>query len=409
MLGGALWFSNLLRRQLNSNFLNNFNSHFIVHPSLSHLRLCPGSGRKETFKRQHLRVDAERCSLLLSSTYRRFRPAFPRQSSFPACYRCVLAVRCAGRRGGSETSGSCIRSRLHRGQPQLNDKARRPRQGHGGDCRHLHALRRRPVQVVFAGTGFSRVPGQRHHFARQCPWSLGGRGEMATSLLACGHPSPFSVRPTSVVAACLHSFGQWSCRPQPLGSRREAAPCEDPRQDQWPCFLVYSVCFRRKVLFERLAPEGQSPRYREHAHGVLCKLCRQVHSEHETQRGLGARQQSVATVSLGRAHGPQVPDGQPSQKMSSSNPTTGRLRVLLPGRSRLALAGPSWCRRSLWFWWYVGMSLAVLARSAGGFSHSDLSSALASPFSVRSSGAYSSSAFFPFSSARQWLTRGLCR
>ena len=50
--------------------------------------LCPWSGRKETFKRQHLRVDAERRSLLLSSIYRRFRPAFPRHIFLS----CVLSL-----------------------------------------------------------------------------------------------------------------------------------------------------------------------------------------------------------------------------------------------------------------------------------------------------------------------------
>ena len=30
----------------------------------------------------------------------------------------------------------------------------------------------------------------------------------------------------------LYSLSQRSCRPQPLGSRREAAPCEDTRQDR---------------------------------------------------------------------------------------------------------------------------------------------------------------------------------
>ena len=42
-----------------------------------------------------------------------------------------------------------------------------------------------------------------------------------------------AVRSTSdAVLGSLYRHSQRSCRPQPLGSRREAAPCEDTRQDR---------------------------------------------------------------------------------------------------------------------------------------------------------------------------------
>ena len=95
-----------------------------------------------------------------------------------------------------------------------------------GGCRHLHALRRRFCGAgCFAGMGFSRVPGRRHLLARQCPWSLGGRGGNGNSAvrpLLSSRRTPAAV--SFVVLARLYSYGHRSCRPQPLGSRREGAP-----------------------------------------------------------------------------------------------------------------------------------------------------------------------------------------
>ena len=129
----------------------------------SQLRLRPGPGRKEPSSVSTSEW-TQNVARFCSSIYRRFRPALPRLSSFSACYRCVLAVRYAGRCGGYETSAPCIRSRLHLGQPQLNVKARRPPYGHGEIVSIYGRLCCR--LWCFAGMGFSRVPGHRHHFVR---------------------------------------------------------------------------------------------------------------------------------------------------------------------------------------------------------------------------------------------------
>ena len=160
-------------------------------------------------------------------------------------------------------------------------------------------------------------------------------------------------------------------------------------------FLVLSVCFRRKVLFERLAPDGRSPRYREHAHGVLCKLCRQVHSKHETQGGLGARQPSVPTASLGRAHGPQVPDGPEGDRPKDQRATIPKNGGHQPDdwQAACSFTRPFSPGAGLTFMVSEGRSgsggtwvcLLLFWRGARvGFRISDLSSAPASPFSVRS-------------------------
>ena len=142
----------------------------------------------------------DRCSLLLALSVSAHPPT-PFLLVLE-CYRCVLPVRFAARRGGSGTSGLCIRSLLHPGQPQLNGEARRPPQGMG----RLSASSCSSTTICctgwFAGTGFSRVTGHRHLFALLCPWSFGGRGEVAL-LARC---LPHGARRRQSLSLSLHAY-----------------------------------------------------------------------------------------------------------------------------------------------------------------------------------------------------------
>ena len=115
------------------------------------------------------------------------------------------------------------------GQPQLNGEARRSPVGYGevvgiftlfddGSVVQVVSLVRASLEYLAIDT-FSYV---------SAPGRLAAEGDP--------RPLPSSRRTlaavTFVVPARLYSYGHRSCRPQPLGSRREGTPCEDTRQDR---------------------------------------------------------------------------------------------------------------------------------------------------------------------------------
>ena len=87
------------------------------------------------------------------------------------------------------------------------------------------------VALAFTGTRSPRVHGHRPLEVCRGPWPRKGSRGMAMAVAASARLALLLRRTPDNVPWSLYSYSQRNGRPQPLGSRREAAPCGDTRPD----------------------------------------------------------------------------------------------------------------------------------------------------------------------------------
>ena len=106
--------------------------------------------------------------------------------------------------------------------------------------------------------GRGQLPVRAHPEARNRPWSLpGSRGDGSGGYAL---PASFWLGSTSDAVPCpLCSRSPRSSRPQPLGSRREAAPCEDPKEERGLHFNFAHQVLLQCVVLSVAAKSQQGP------------------------------------------------------------------------------------------------------------------------------------------------------
>ena len=253
----------------------------------------------------------------------------------------------SGRRGSSGTSGLCIRSLLHPGQPQLNGEARRLPLGYGkvvgiftlfdgGSVVQVVSLVRASLEYLAMDT-FSCV---------SAPGRLAAEGR-------------WQWRSSPVAFLMPHAGGShFRCPCTPVQLRSSELPATNVgessrggslrRHKAGPvtAHFVFKLLPQRagfflRVLFKPCVDRDERVCKRRALHRCFSEREDRSLWGHPRMRCLRARHQSVSTVSLGSAHSTQVSDGQPpwatvlknggrpSQKLAGTNPTTGRQAYVL--------------------------------------------------------------------------------